>query len=221
MKKRYLVVDTSSATSTLALGEPGSPEATRALPQRQTSESLLPTIDELLDEVGVPFSDLSGLVAIHGPGSFTGLRIGLATLYGLHQATGVAATTVSTLEALGGLSDVCDEVALSVVDALRGEWFAQTFHEGRAVAPLAAPQILHFDALKAMEIGTWIGFSEPPSWSEGSASEFLAPANLAAELLTRFDPERATWDPSALLHPLYLRAPAVTLPKAKGPRSIR
>lgn len=61
---------------------------------------LLPTIDRLLAQSGLQLSDLSGLACSIGPGSFTGIRVGLATCLGLRAATGLSLALVPTLEAM-------------------------------------------------------------------------------------------------------------------------
>lgn len=61
---------------------------------------LLPTIDRLLSQSGLQLSDLSGLACSIGPGSFTGIRVGIATCLGLRGATGLPLALVPTLEAM-------------------------------------------------------------------------------------------------------------------------
>ena len=61
---------------------------------------LLPAIDRLLTNAGLTLTQLDGLVCSSGPGSFTGLRVGMATLLGMRAATGVPLVLVPTLEAM-------------------------------------------------------------------------------------------------------------------------
>jgi tRNA threonylcarbamoyladenosine biosynthesis protein TsaB len=61
---------------------------------------LLPAIDRLFCESGLRFGDLSGLACSIGPGSFTGIRVGIATCLGLRRATGLPLALVPTLEAM-------------------------------------------------------------------------------------------------------------------------
>jgi len=216
-----LIADTSAATATLALGRPGEPVFERALPQRQTSEKLLAAIDELLRAADLDISDLDGVAAVRGPGSFTGLRIGLATAYGIHQATGIRAGTITTLEAFGAVHE-SKSPAAAIVDALRGEWFVQTFTDGTPCGPVETPRILTTAALQELAVDSWIGFSAPDMPTE-RAIELHTPEHLARELLTALRPERGStarntatvlWDASTLLEPCYLRAPAITLPRS-------
>jgi tRNA threonylcarbamoyladenosine biosynthesis protein TsaB len=61
---------------------------------------LLPTIDRLFSQSGLQLGDLNGLACSMGPGSFTGIRVGLATCLGLRGATGLPLILVPTLEAM-------------------------------------------------------------------------------------------------------------------------
>jgi tRNA threonylcarbamoyladenosine biosynthesis protein TsaB len=62
--------------------------------------TLLPTIDRMLKRTGLSLTDLDGLACSIGPGSFTGIRVGLATCLGLRTATGLPLTVIPTLEAM-------------------------------------------------------------------------------------------------------------------------
>jgi tRNA threonylcarbamoyladenosine biosynthesis protein TsaB len=64
------------------------------------TERLLPLIDRALQDAGITLGQVDGLAVAVGPGSFTGLRIGLSTAKGLAVATGKALVGVSTLEAI-------------------------------------------------------------------------------------------------------------------------
>ena len=64
------------------------------------ASSLIPAIQTLLDSLLCPFSAIEGLAVSSGPGSFTGLRVGLSTMVGFRTVTGVPLVTVPTLEAM-------------------------------------------------------------------------------------------------------------------------
>jgi [ribosomal protein S18]-alanine N-acetyltransferase len=95
-----LALDAGSPRVSVAVGRNGTPLAARAVAQEHSSTQLLALIDATLRDAGAQPADLAGLVAAAGPGSFTGLRVALATALGLHQALGVPAQAVSTLAAL-------------------------------------------------------------------------------------------------------------------------
>ena len=91
------------------------------------SERLLPTIDRMLRDAGVGLDALSGLAVSIGPGSFTGLRIGLSTVKGLAYATGLPVVSVPTLEALASTVAFAREQVCPVLDARKQEVYAALF----------------------------------------------------------------------------------------------
>jgi len=96
---------------------------------RQHASALLPTIDAVLGEAGIGLGDLDAIGIATGPGSFTSLRIGLATVKGLGFGRDIEGVGVSTLEAMalsaleGEGSSVPGQV-IPILDARRGEWYA-------------------------------------------------------------------------------------------------
>src|SRR5829696_1815679 len=95
-----LVLDTGSPLVSVAVGRAGQVVSERSVELGRSSALLLDMIREVLEEAGVAPSELGGIAVLRGPGSFTGVRIGLATALGLHQALGTPATGISSLQAL-------------------------------------------------------------------------------------------------------------------------
>ena len=95
------------------------------------NEKLLPAVDWLLIETGVARADLDLLAVTRGPGSFTGVRIGLATMQGLAMALGKPICAVSTHEAIA--FETGD--ATIVDDAGRGEFYLSEFRDGKEFIP--------------------------------------------------------------------------------------
>ncbi len=91
------------------------------------SERLLPTIERMLRDAGIGLDALSGLAVSIGPGSFTGLRIGLSTVKGLAYATGLPVVGVPTLEALACSVAFAREQICPVLDARKQEVYAALF----------------------------------------------------------------------------------------------
>ncbi|MBZ9606433.1 tRNA (adenosine(37)-N6)-threonylcarbamoyltransferase complex dimerization subunit type 1 TsaB [Clostridium estertheticum] len=87
--------------------------------KKQHSQILMPIIDELLKNTGINISDIDAFVASKGPGSFTGLRIGMATIKGLSQGSKKPFVTVSTLDSLAYNLAYTDGLICPLLDALR------------------------------------------------------------------------------------------------------
>ncbi|MEK7204314.1 MAG: tRNA (adenosine(37)-N6)-threonylcarbamoyltransferase complex dimerization subunit type 1 TsaB [candidate division NC10 bacterium] len=97
------------------------------------SERLLPAIDRMLCDAGVGLDAVSGIAVSIGPGSFTGLRIGLSTVKGLAYAAGIPVVGVPTLEALAWTVPCAVEQVCPVLDARKHEVYAALFRYERGV----------------------------------------------------------------------------------------
>ncbi len=117
-----LAIDTSALTATAAIlsGETllGEISTTTRLTHSQT---IMPMIDELLKKVNLDISDIDLFACSEGPGSFTGLRIGIGTIKGLAYGLGKSVVGVSTLEALAHNIAFTDCVISPIMDARRGQ----------------------------------------------------------------------------------------------------
>lgn len=224
-----LALDTASPVVSVALyGETTDGEvlqAERSVEIAHSSRRLLEMVDEVLEETGLTVAEVTGIVALRGPGSFTGLRVGLATVMGFHQALGTPATAIPTLEVLAAAAEtlrsdgskIPGERIVAAVDVLRGEWAAQAFRTGWPPRPEGAAERLPFAALHDLAPCAFVGFGlEGLHQEEGFAERddivFLEPpalAPIAARLAAEHPP---AWDADLLTEPLYFRPPPVTLP---------
>ena len=89
---------------------------------------LVQGIAELLASAGVTVGELAGIVAVAGPGSFTGIRIGLAAVKALAESAGLPVVTVSRLALLAELG----KASCAVLDAHRGQFYCGMYGEGQA-----------------------------------------------------------------------------------------
>jgi tRNA threonylcarbamoyladenosine biosynthesis protein TsaB len=110
---------------------------------RGHAEALMPLIARVMQQSGVNFRDLDRVVVTTGPGSFTGLRVGIAAARGIGVATGLPVVGVSTLSAYAVPYLGADEKSpvVAAIDARHGQVYLQAFGPGgrTIVAPRLAP----------------------------------------------------------------------------------
>jgi tRNA threonylcarbamoyladenosine biosynthesis protein TsaB len=185
-----LAFDTATSAATTALvrdGEVLGEAVSRAV-------RVLEDADELLRAGGVERSELTGIVVGTGPGSFTGMRLGLAAARGLALALDLPVAGVSTLDALAAGAPG----ALPVVDAGRREVFALVDGEPVVCAPqeIVGGLCVGDGALRYREVLEQRGAEVPPDDDE----RHLPRARFHAQLARDFGPAEA-------VEPLYLRVP--------------
>jgi tRNA threonylcarbamoyladenosine biosynthesis protein TsaB len=104
------------------------------------ARELMPAVADVMERAGLGWNELEAVAVGVGPGSFTGLRIGVTTARGLASATELGLRPVSSLAALAAGIDADGAVSLPLIDAKRGELFAAAYDGGtRLWPPFAAP----------------------------------------------------------------------------------
>ncbi len=135
---KILAVDSSSLTGSVALCQDESLVAESLLNVRSThSETLLKQIDFLLIEAGWQLEDLDLLAVVTGPGSFTGLRIGIATIKGLAQVLNKPVVPVSTLQTIAMNLPLSPVPVCAFLDARKKEVYSQLFDWHHTAGPVA------------------------------------------------------------------------------------
>jgi tRNA threonylcarbamoyladenosine biosynthesis protein TsaB len=125
---RILAADTSTKTGSVAVVEDESLVAEYTLNVSEThSARLMPTIDRVLNDAELGIEDIDALAIAIGPGSFTGLRIGLATFKGLALAAEKKLVAVPTLDALASSISFSDHIVCPILDARMGEVYAALY----------------------------------------------------------------------------------------------
>ena len=168
---------------------------------RGHAERLMPMIEEILGEANLDWPAVKRIAVVRGPGSFTGLRVGLAVARGLDLARGVFAEGVTAFQAFASESGGDGAVAL---DARRGEIWFQRFVGGKVIGD---PAVLSVDdCLQQLADGTRVvGSAVPMFLSMGAEIEGLnsapSPSIIAVARASLSQPKPASADP------LYLRAP--------------
>ena len=102
--------------------------ATAELAVRTYSARLIPEIAALLHKQQVTLSDIEAIVVVSGPGSFTGIRVGLSTAKGLSAGAGIPLIAVSRLAVLANASGLPH--VLAAIDAGRGEYYVGEYRNG-------------------------------------------------------------------------------------------
>jgi tRNA threonylcarbamoyladenosine biosynthesis protein TsaB len=176
---------------------------------RGHQERLAPMLGEAMAAAGAGFADLDRIGVTVGPGSFTGLRVGLAFAKGLAIARGIPCVGVGVLEALAASTGERGQV-LAAIDARREQLYLQMFEGGRASGPPSAVLIVELAALKPSQHLTIVG----------SGARILAEAAPDARILPLAAPDPVAIArlaaqaavPEAPPSPIYLRAPDARLP---------
>lgn len=221
-----LLVETSTVNCSVALADGGKIIASKELANGYThAENLNVFIDEVMQSAGKKLSDLDAVAVGLGPGSYTGLRIGVSTVKGLAYAVGCPVVGIPTLEhmALGYVAKhqpTEGTVLIPMLDARRMEVYTAVFdHNGKQVQKTDAV-IVEADSFNAFAGNKKVIFGPGASKCEdvlaGSDSQFIDDtypsagdmAVLAEEMLNKNE----TMD-LAYFEPFYLKDFQATKPK--------
>ena len=216
-----LAIDTSGPVASCAVMKDGRIVHLIAMNQGLThSETIMPAVDAALTASGLMPRDIDAFAAVAGPGSFTGVRIGICAVKGLAHATGKPCARINALEALAMNFYGFDGLCCPILDARRGQVYCAAFDMAggmptRAMADAALPLEAFLASLPTDRRLAFVGdgvpvYSEAVRQAMGERA-LIAPPYLrdlradAACLLAAARPE--TWVPAAELRPIYLRAP--------------
>ena len=201
-----------------ASGRPGSVAARRGSRLLETTlgadaahaSDLLSALDRLTSELGGRPADISAVFVGTGPGSFTGLRVAIATAQGIARGTGAVIRGVPSFEAFVFAALEIGEAARLVSDAYSSElYFAHYRRDEDDVATLTAPHVVPAAPLElapdARVFGDAKGLKAAQLAEHASARPYSPPRarsvlELGALRLARFGPEQPN-----LIEPLYLR----------------
>ncbi len=210
----FLVLDTSGSCAVLALAEnDGLLRAARVWEGRRTlSRRLMGELDGLLTGEKLTLDDLSAFVVGLGPGSFTGVRVGVTTAKTLAQVTGKPLVGVGTLDAYAAGWGEASISAAVLLPSRRGEAYVAVYQNGELTDGPRAVRLEDFAAQLTLQT-LLLGATELLPGYDGPrcALPFVPPdglASLAARRLSADDFD----DPLALV-PLYVVPPAISAPK--------
>ncbi|MGN1110700.1 MAG: tRNA (adenosine(37)-N6)-threonylcarbamoyltransferase complex dimerization subunit type 1 TsaB [Oscillospiraceae bacterium] len=221
-----LGIESSAITASCAVCEDGKIIAEQFLNTAHThSETLLPMVRDMLRGAGLALSDMESVAVTAGPGSFTGLRIGISCVKGMCSGVGIPCVSVSTLEAIAQNFRGFDGIICACMDARRKQVYNALFKsengvitricEDRAIsveelfAEVSRPEFSNGGKIYIAGDGAELAFTEFATLNGGKEFGELAPLALryqrgsgvcfAAEGKPRISPEE--------LMPGYLRIP--------------
>jgi tRNA threonylcarbamoyladenosine biosynthesis protein TsaB len=121
---KYLTIDTTTKITALSLAENGKVVSEGFLHTGKThSERLIPMLDQMLTAADWKLEELGVIGVVRGPGSFTGIRIGIATAQGLSQVLNLPLIGITSLETLAWAGYGRVEETVVILDARKNEWY--------------------------------------------------------------------------------------------------
>jgi tRNA threonylcarbamoyladenosine biosynthesis protein TsaB len=204
---RVLAIDTALAACSAAVldTEQGGIVASESLPMtRGHAEALMPLLERVMEESGIAFHNIDRVVVTTGPGSFTGLRVGIAAARGIALAADTPAVGVSTLSAYAAPHLADDETipVVAAIDARHDNVYLQVFGPGGRT--LTAPRLATLrEAVQAA--------AESRSCIVGSAAHAVAAG------LSDGDPKPAKIDARAAPDIAWVARMGAVVPEGQSP----
>src|SRR4051812_23746860 len=148
-----LAFDTTMAACSVAVWRDGATVAARHAPmERGQAEALMPLVDVCMKDADVAFDTLTRIAVTVGPGSFTGVRVGLAAARGFGLALKIPVIGATTGEVLAH-GAASDGTIVSLIDTKRGDFYVEAFRADGA--RLLEPSVLSADELGALTHKPW------------------------------------------------------------------
>ncbi len=213
-----LAIDTSGPTCGVAVLADGAVRFSQTVLNRRThSVNLMPMVDAAFSFTGLTLGDMDRLACVTGPGSFTGVRLGVSTVKGLAHGSGKPCVAVDALEAMAYGAGGFEGIVCPMQDARAGQVYAALFRRGSRITP-DEPVALTELAARLSERGEPVLFTGDGMTAHreriaelmggqarfaGAAFAFLRPETVAEMAAAA----AGTVDYLTLM-PLYLRAPS-------------
>ncbi|MFK7858600.1 MAG: tRNA (adenosine(37)-N6)-threonylcarbamoyltransferase complex dimerization subunit type 1 TsaB [Granulosicoccus sp.] len=158
---KLLAIDTSTDACSVAIIVDGQVLSDHRVVSQQHGALVLPMVDALMSQAGLKASQLDALIYGCGPGSFTGVRIGVATAQGIALGAGIGVVGVSTLQSIaqGCHSEHGDNTVAVCVDARMDEVYFCEFQlwDDSLMHPVSAEQLASPDGIEWRSASIWAG----------------------------------------------------------------
>ena len=179
------------------------------------SARLVPMIEQALKESHTDYKHLTAIAATVGPGSFTGIRVGLAAARGICFAAGLKGIGLTTLEtiAFGAHKEALGTPILVILNAGKGEFYLQGFAVKPSWQPLFEPRVGSLESAVSLMQTDFVTAGNATIQGHKALSVTCPQADALAELAT------LQHDPVAALKPFYIRPPDAT-PLVKKPETL-
>jgi tRNA threonylcarbamoyladenosine biosynthesis protein TsaB len=217
---RILAIETTDKTGTVAVAEDGNVLAELELDKRyRSAQSLAPGLCELLDQVGWKPNHVELVAVTVGPGSFTGLRVGVTTAKVFAYAVGAGVLGIDTLETIAAAAPASVAALCVAMDAQRGDVVVRSFVRGPS-----DPWLQPAGRQELLPIPVWLGRLKPrsivtgpilskianhlPAGIEGLDSRYWSPRASHVARLAGRDHAAGRRDNLWLLAPSYVRCSA-------------
>ena len=225
-----LAIDTSGPAASCAVMRDGTLVRSTLMNCGLThSETIMPAVDQALEAAGLRCADIDCFAAVAGPGSFTGVRIGVCAVKGLAHAVDRPCARIHALEALAMNAYGFEGLCCPILDARRGQVYCAAYDmRGGAPAEALAPEALPLETFigrlpgdrRLLFLGDGV-----PAYGERvrellGERALIAPEHMrvlradAACVLAAMRPEE--WMDAARITPIYLRAPQAERERQAG-----
>ena len=189
-----LAIDTSGQSGGITLAQAGEKPfrviESAPIAGGTFSAQLIPTLAALLSKHGYSAKDLGGLAAASGPGSFTGLRVGLSAIKGLAEVLSKPIAVVTVLEALAEVSEQAGKIA-AALDAGRSEVFLGIYEPANTADHQPSTHMLTEELLSQSAFLEKLRHVSPAELvtSDRSVAELASSAGIPVQLVSRSNSE--------------------------------
>lgn len=212
-----LGIETSTTIGSVALVRDGSPLAGRTLEKGLVhGREIIPAIQQIINEAGISLEDIDFVAVDIGPGSYTGVRVGVSTAKTLAWVLGKKLAAIISLDALAEATKDLGPAIVPVLDARRGQLYTATYTvSSGSVTRVSGPSVVEFDGFlktlprPAVLLGDAIArFPDELKAENGithAPEEFWIPKAAVIAQLGLSQAKRGEFADPVTLEPLYLR----------------